>query len=98
MPHLAFPPARTAAATVVFPLDVCAEYNLHQEAILRHGGAAPGLGDAVFKVATLANDHLITARKMLGDAGEEGKGDVFAGFLTAVGKYSFIRSLVEERH
>lgn len=52
----------------------------------------------MFKVATLANDHLITARKMLGDAGEEGKGDVFAGFLTAVGKYSFIRSLVEERH
>lgn len=92
MPHLAFPPARTTAATVVFPLDVCAEYNLRQEAILRHGGAAPGLGDAVFKVATLANDHLITARKMLGDAGEEGKGDVFAGFLTAVGRYSFIRS------
>lgn len=87
MPHLAFPPARTAtAATVVFPLDVCARFNLRQEAILRHGGDAPGLADAVFEVATRANDHLITARKMLADAGDEGKGVVFAGFLAAVGE------------
>lgn len=50
----------------------------------------------MFKVATLANDHLITARKMLEDAGAEGKGDVFAGFLTAVGgdNILFIYSLV----
>lgn len=84
MPLLAFPPGGASAGAVVFPLDVCAEFDLRQEDILRQGSNASGLGDAVFKVATLANDHLITARKMLADSGEEGKGVVFAGFLSAV--------------
>ncbi|KAI5845526.1 Squalene/phytoene synthase [Tricharina praecox] len=69
---------------VVLPLDVCAEFGLRQEDVLRRGGDAPGLKDAVFKVATLANDHLITARKMLDDAGEAASGAAFASFLPAV--------------
>lgn len=86
MPHLAHPPPGTqqTAAVVVFPLDVCAEFQVRQEDILRCAPAA-GLADAVFKVATRANDHLITARKMLADAGDEAKGTVFAVFLQAVG-------------
>ena len=40
--------------------------------------------DAVFKVATLANDHMITARKMLAEAGEEARGNAFATYLPAV--------------
>lgn len=76
--------ASAGAGAVVFPLDVCAEFSLRQEDVLRQGSGAAGLSDAVFKVATLANDHLITARKMLADAGEEAKGAVFAGFLSAV--------------
>jgi NADH dehydrogenase [ubiquinone] 1 alpha subcomplex assembly factor 6 len=70
---------------VVLPLDVCAEFGLRQEDVIRQGGDAPGLRDAVFKVATLANDHLITARKMLKDAGKEGEQpSAFATFLPAV--------------
>lgn len=88
MPHLAAASAGSAAV-VVFPLDVCAAFGLRQEDVLRCAAAGntppEGLGDAVFSVATRANDHLITARKMLADAGEEAKGAVFAVFLNAVG-------------
>lgn len=86
MPLLASPLGGPGAGAVVFPLDVCAEFDLRQEDILRQGSKAPGLGDAVFKVATLANDHLITARKMLADSGAEGQGIAFASFLPAVCK------------
>lgn len=83
MPLLAFP-AGASAGAVVFPLDVCAQHGLRQEQVLRKGGGAEGLRDAVFAVATRANDHLITARKMLGDAGDEGRGAPFGAFLSAV--------------
>lgn len=87
MPHLARPPSGAQQAVVVFPLDVCAEFQVRQEDVLRCAPAA-GLADAVFKVATRANDHLITARKMLVDAGDEARGAVFAVFLQAVGGWS----------
>lgn len=50
---------------VTLPLDVMAEAGVREEDVFRKGGAAPGLKDAVFAVATRANDHLITAREML---------------------------------
>lgn len=50
---------------LLLPLDIMAEANLREEDVFRHGPAAPGLQDAVFKVATRANDHLITAQEML---------------------------------
>ena len=50
---------------VLLPLDVMAETGVIEETVLRQGAEAPGLKDAVFKVATRANDHLITAREML---------------------------------
>jgi len=50
---------------VILPLDIMAEAGVQEEQVLRQGGSAPGLRDAVFAVATRANDHLITAREML---------------------------------
>ena len=50
---------------VVLPLDVMAEAGVKEEMVLREGAHADGLRDAVFTVATRANDHLITAREML---------------------------------
>lgn len=50
---------------VLLPLDIMAAAGVQEEAVLRQGAAAPGLRDAVFEVATRANDHLITAREML---------------------------------
>lgn len=62
---------------VMLPLDIMAEAGVKEEEVLRLGSSAPGLKDAVFTVATRANDHLITAREMLrnikagNDAGHE---------------------------
>jgi NADH dehydrogenase [ubiquinone] 1 alpha subcomplex assembly factor 6 len=50
---------------VLLPLDIMAESGVKEEDVLRQGAEAPGLKDAIFKVATRANDHLITAREML---------------------------------
>lgn len=50
---------------LLLPLDVMADVGLREEDVFRAGPAAPGLQDAVFQVATRANDHLLTAREML---------------------------------
>lgn len=57
---------------VTLPLDVMAECGVREEDVLRQGGEAKGLRDAVFKVATRASDHLITARQMLRNVQEGG--------------------------
>jgi NADH dehydrogenase [ubiquinone] 1 alpha subcomplex assembly factor 6 len=50
---------------VVLPLDVMVEAGVKEEEVLRQGAEAPGLKDAIFTVATRANDHLITASEMV---------------------------------
>jgi NADH dehydrogenase [ubiquinone] 1 alpha subcomplex assembly factor 6 len=50
---------------VLLPLDVMAEAGVKEEEVLRQGATATGLKDAVFRVATRANDHLITVAEML---------------------------------
>ncbi|PTB38041.1 hypothetical protein M441DRAFT_173558 [Trichoderma asperellum CBS 433.97] len=56
-------PSRNQA--ILLPLDIMAEEGVKEEEVFRQGPNAPGLQDAIFKVATRANDHLITAREML---------------------------------
>ncbi|CUS09010.1 unnamed protein product, partial [Tuber aestivum] len=79
---------------VVLPLDVCARVGLRQEDVLRRaqgrvkdpedGGDAVGkLKEVVFEIATLANDHLITARKMVTEE-PAARGVAFSGFMRAV--------------
>ena len=55
----------THKPSLLLPLDVMAEEGVKEEEVFRQGPNAAGLQDAVFKVATRANDHLITAREML---------------------------------
>ncbi|KAJ8113523.1 hypothetical protein ONZ43_g5138 [Nemania bipapillata] len=50
---------------LLLPLDIMAETGLREEDVYRYGPEAEGFQDAVFQVATRANDHLITAREML---------------------------------
>ncbi|CAK7564075.1 MAG: hypothetical protein SEPTF4163_001958 [Sporothrix epigloea] len=72
IPVLASPSPATSSPTaprrnpiLLLPLDVMADVGLREEDVYRQGPAAPGLQEAVFRVATRANDHLITAREML---------------------------------
>ena len=69
---------RTHQGAVTLPLDIMAEVGLKEENVLRHGAEASGLKDAVFKVATRASDHLITARQMVKSV--QGGGDVGHAF------------------
>lgn len=55
----------TRSPALLLPLDVMAGVGLKEEDVFRRGPNAEGLQDAVFQVATRANDHLITAREML---------------------------------
>ncbi|KAK4178004.1 Squalene/phytoene synthase [Triangularia setosa] len=55
----------TRSPALLLPLDVMADADLKEEDVFRMGPNAEGLQDAVFQVATRANDHLITAREML---------------------------------
>lgn len=50
---------------VMLPLDVMAQAGVKEEEVFRLGAEANGLRDAVFTVATRANDHLITVQQML---------------------------------
>ncbi|KAI0377081.1 Squalene/phytoene synthase [Hypomontagnella monticulosa] len=50
---------------LLLPLDVMAETGLKEEDVYRHGPRADGFQDAIFKIATRAHDHLITAREIL---------------------------------
>lgn len=73
IPVLSAPPPPSAASSpgsrsnpvLLLPLDVMADVGLREEDVFRQGPQAPGLQEAVFRVATRANDHLITAREML---------------------------------
>ncbi|CRK16275.1 hypothetical protein BN1708_011712, partial [Verticillium longisporum] len=56
---------RGRAPVLLLPLDVLAEAGVREEDVFRRGPEAAGFEDAVFAVATRANDHLITAREML---------------------------------
>ncbi|KAI9698691.1 MAG: hypothetical protein M1836_003801 [Candelina mexicana] len=58
-------PGAGRQGAVTLPLDVMVESGVKEEQVLRQGADAPGVRDAVFTVATRANDHLITAREML---------------------------------
>lgn len=60
----------TGTQALLLPLDVMAEADVREEEVFRSGGEAHGLQDAVFKVATRAHDHLITARELLQSAKE----------------------------
>ena len=56
---------RQGQGVVRLPLDVMAETGLKEEDVFRRGVEAEGFREAVFKVATRASDHLITARSMV---------------------------------
>ncbi|KAF9064887.1 isoprenoid synthase domain-containing protein [Rhodocollybia butyracea] len=50
---------------MVIPSEITAKHGVVQEDVFRSGPAVQGIDDAVYEFATLANDHLDTARNML---------------------------------
>lgn len=50
---------------MVIPAEITAKHGVSQEDVFRQGPQAHGIEDAVFEFATLAHDHLSTARDMV---------------------------------
>ncbi|KAF9013285.1 isoprenoid synthase domain-containing protein [Cyathus striatus] len=57
---------------MIIPAEITAKHGVNQEEVFRQGPHAQGIEDAVFEFATIANDHMITAREMFK---EEGMGE-----------------------
>lgn len=66
-------PFHASNKRMVIPAEITAKHGVKQEDVFRYGPQADGIEDAVFEFATLANDHLLTARDMLKDGGLESK-------------------------
>ncbi|KAF5323872.1 hypothetical protein D9611_008257 [Ephemerocybe angulata] len=58
---------------MVIPAEITAKHGVNQEEVFRTGPHAAGIEEAVFEFATIANDHLITAREMLNADGMGGR-------------------------
>ncbi|CCG81103.1 Putative uncharacterized protein [Taphrina deformans PYCC 5710] len=79
---------------VPLPTDICTAHNLRQQDLLRTRDV-DGLQDAMFEVATRANDHLISAKVKIRDLKErpEVVKDANAVFLNAVPAKLFLERL-----
>ncbi|TFK52614.1 hypothetical protein OE88DRAFT_1657972 [Heliocybe sulcata] len=62
-------PFHASKGRMVIPAEITAKHRVNQEEVFRKGPEADGLPDAVFEFATVANDHLITAREMFSNTG-----------------------------
>ena len=64
--------------------EVNAKHGVRESEVFEKGGEAKGLKDAVFEVATLANDHLLTARSMFKDEGGKVPAEAMPVFASGV--------------
>jgi len=65
-------PFHAKQGRMVIPAEITAKHGVIQEEVFRQGPQANGIEDAVFEFATLAHDHLNTARSMILNAEAEG--------------------------
>ena len=83
-------PYHASKRHMVIPAEITARHGVSQEEVFRYGGDAKKIDDAVYEFATLANDHLITAREMFKkECGGKVPKPVRPVFLSAVG-FSFL--------
>ncbi|KAJ3910482.1 isoprenoid synthase domain-containing protein [Lentinula edodes] len=82
---------------MVLPAEITAKHGVVQEDVFRRGPAAKGLDDAVFEFATVANDHLVTARSMFHQEGFGGKvpWEAMPVFLAGVPVSSILKQVEE---
>lgn len=59
-------PFHASKGRMVIPAEITAKHGVSQEEVFRKGPASKGIEDAVFELATIANDHVVTAREMFG--------------------------------
>jgi len=77
-------PFHASKRRMVIPAEFTARHGVQQEDVFRHGGDAKGIDEAVFEFATVANDHLITARDMFKEVEGKVSRQAMPVFLAAV--------------
>ncbi|KAH6912698.1 isoprenoid synthase domain-containing protein [Coprinopsis sp. MPI-PUGE-AT-0042] len=65
-------PYHATKGRIVIPAEITARHGVNQQDVFRRGPGAEGLEDAAFEFATIANDHMITARDMFKQEGMDG--------------------------
>ncbi|VDC00754.1 unnamed protein product [Peniophora sp. CBMAI 1063] len=86
-------PFHAGKGRMALPADVSARHGVREGEVYEKGGEAKGLRDAVFEVATLANDHLLTARSMFKDAGGKVPKEAMPVFAAGVPVANFLQRL-----
>ncbi|KAI0345776.1 hypothetical protein BDW22DRAFT_1353368 [Trametopsis cervina] len=77
-------PYHASKGHMAIPAEITARHGVSQEDVFRYGGDAKKIDEAVFEFATVANDHLITARDMFNkDFAGKVPGPVRPVFLSA---------------
>ncbi|KAJ1303417.1 hypothetical protein OPQ81_011608 [Rhizoctonia solani] len=84
-------PFHASKRRMIIPVEITAKHGVRQEEVFRTGGDAQGIDDAVFEFATVANDHIITARDTFKDSGVPD--EAMPVFLSAVPVASFLSRL-----
>ncbi|KAH7336893.1 isoprenoid synthase domain-containing protein [Rhizoctonia solani] len=86
-------PFHATRRRMIIPVEITAKHGVRQEEVFRMGGDAQGIADAVFEFATVANDHILTARSAFKDS--RIPSEAMPVFLSAVPVVSFLSRLEE---
>ncbi|OAX44294.1 hypothetical protein K503DRAFT_729622 [Rhizopogon vinicolor AM-OR11-026] len=78
---------------MVIPAEITAKHGVNQQEVFTKGGSSHGLEDAVFELATVANDHLLTARDTFKETGGRVPSEAMPVFLAAIPVVSILRRL-----
>lgn len=78
-------PFQASKRRLFIPAEITAKHSVSQEDVFRQGGNARGIDEAVFELATIANQHIHTARQMFEGEGGKVPKEALPIFLSAVG-------------
>lgn len=77
-------PFHASRGVMIVPAEITAKHGVNQQEVFTKGGSSHGLEDAVFELATVANDHLLTARDTFKDIGGKIPPEAMPVFSAAV--------------
>ncbi|KAG1772287.1 isoprenoid synthase domain-containing protein [Suillus occidentalis] len=86
-------PFHASKGVMVIPAEITAKHNVNQQEIFTKRESSHGLEDAVFELATIANDHLLTARDMFKESGGRVPPDAMPVFSAAIPVVSILSRL-----
>ncbi|KAF8133651.1 isoprenoid synthase domain-containing protein [Boletus edulis] len=77
-------PFHASKGMMVIPAELTAKHGVNQQEVLTKGTTSKALEDAVYAFATVANDHLLTARNMFRETGGKVPAEAMPVFVSAI--------------